>query len=67
MSGWPWQKVSAISSGYVLPIRLTLGVLGLVHFSDILPLLEVDDGEDTGDGLADGVADEVTRLEQCQR
>jgi len=32
-----------------------LGVLRLVHFSDILPLLEVDDGEDTGDGLADGV------------
>jgi hypothetical protein len=36
--------------------RLTLGVLALVQVPDVLPLLLVDDGQDTGDGLSDGVA-----------
>jgi hypothetical protein len=34
----------------------TLGVLSLVHFPDILPLLLVDDGQDSSDGLSGGVA-----------
>jgi hypothetical protein len=34
----------------------TLGVLLLVHFPDILPLLLVDDGQDSGNGLSGGVA-----------
>ena len=34
--------------------KLTLGLL--VEVSEVLPLLLVDDGEDTGDRLADSVA-----------
>jgi hypothetical protein len=34
----------------------TLGVLALVQFPNVLPLLLVDDGQDSGDGLSDTVA-----------
>jgi hypothetical protein len=45
----------------------TLGVLALVHLADILPLLVVDDGQDTGNGLANGVAGGSEREEHGQR
>jgi hypothetical protein len=34
----------------------TLGVLALVQLPNVLPLLLVDDGQDTGDRLSDTVA-----------
>lgn len=37
-------------------VVLTLGVLALVQLPDVLPLLLVDDGQDSGDRLSDTVA-----------
>jgi hypothetical protein len=45
----------------------TLGVLLLVHFPDILPLLLVDDGQDSGNGLSGGVAIERVRRQRKVR
>ena len=36
--------------------RRTLSVLALVQLPNVLPLLLVDDGQDSGDGLSDTVA-----------
>ena len=37
-------------------VVLTLGVLALVQLPDVLPLLLVDDGQDSGDRLSNTVA-----------